>query len=141
MYAEEDSIQSEETVAGDDAAVDADADVVVDVERAPVVVAACLGFAGTLPTRAAWLLRKNLVSVYKSRNTKNPSPGGAFQSQILERFRMQHTWQLRIQMPQYTSTISFEQGGSHQRQILSLAPRTQSPRSCEFVVPYRATRL
>jgi hypothetical protein len=55
-----------------------DAAVDVGVARA-AAVAVCLDYAGTLPTRAAWLLQWNLVSVYKSRNTKTPSLDGAFQ--------------------------------------------------------------
>ena len=63
----------------DDAAVDVDEDMAGEVAAA--AVAACLGFAGTLPIRAALLLQKNLVSVYNSRNTKTPLLGGAFHLQ------------------------------------------------------------
>jgi hypothetical protein len=57
-----------------------------DIVGIAVAVAAgiCLGFAGTLPPRAAWLLRESLVSVYSSRSTKIPETGKAYLSFVPE---------------------------------------------------------
>lgn len=113
------------------AAVDADVARVVVGVVAAAVAAACLGSAGTLPVRDASLPQRNPVqSVYKSRNTKNPSPGGAFQSEVIgvSDNDVEAADLAILEDPNATAQLPRrQQGRISTPNPFSLVPRTQSP--------------
>jgi hypothetical protein len=97
---QEDELES--VVAGRPAAAAAAAAAAV-VVVVVVVVAFCLGFAGTLQPRAVWRPQRNLVSVYKSRKTKNLWTDRAFPSECPDR----KTWprKSKIFAPEQCSSL------------------------------------